>query len=138
MKRASFILFKISTILGIVLAAVFAFYMPFSFVMGFSAKIHQMLAEAFDSGALNAPFAANMDGDSFAMFIQSMMVTCGFVCLFAVVLCVISAIIASRVRKEATRGLLIASIVFGAMSIDTMIVGGIFGLIALNKEQPKE
>ena len=58
--------------------------------------------------------------------------------LIETVACVVAYIISSKVRKEATRGLLIASIIVGPFSVSAMIVGGILGLIALKKEQPSE
>ena len=49
-----------------------------------------------------------------------------------------ASILGVRLRKQATRGTLIAAIVIGALSVDTLIIGAIFGLIALNKEAKQE
>ena len=139
MKKASFILFKISTILGAVVAGIVLVSACPLLIMGFSAHIHGMLVDAYDSGSISWPFPfAEMDGQMFATLIQACLAATGFLCFFIGALCLIASILAIKVRKEPTRGLLIASIVLGAFSIDTMVLGGIFGLIALKKEKRLE
>lgn len=138
MKKASFILFKISGIVAIVYSIIGAIYVPIAFAIGFSQKIHEMVTDAYNSGYINAPFGANLDGESYATILQWILVSLGFVLLIETVACVVAYIISSKVRKEATRGLLIASIIVGPFSVSAMIVGGILGLIALKKEQPSE
>ena len=141
MKKASFILFKISTIFGAIIAAILLATAPFLLVMGFSSHIHQMLVDSYNDGVITWPSFAYYTGDDpevYAWLIQVFLMSLGFVCVILGIICVVASIISIKVRKEATRGLLIASIIIGALSIETMIVGAILGLIALNKEQPRE
>lgn len=137
MKKASFILLKISGIIAIVCAIIFAIDLPIAFAIGFSRVIHEMLVDAYNDGYINAPFG-DFTGESFATTVQTILVVAGFVLLIETAICVVAYIISSKARKEATRGLLIAAIILGPFTISTMTVGGILGLIALNKEQPKE
>ena len=141
MKKASFILFKISTIFGAIIAAILLATAPFLLVMGFSSHIHQMLVDSYNDGIITWPSFAHYTGNDpevYAWLIQVYLMSIGFVCVIIGVASAIAAIIAVKARKEATRGLLIASIVVGALSVETMIVAGIFGLIALKREQPQE
>ena len=124
MKKASEVLFKISTILGAICAGIILAVSPFELVLGFSPRIHEMLVEAYN--------------DAFATLIQTICAVTGILLVIIGILCVVASILGVRLRKQAIRGSLIAAIVIGAISIDTLIVGAIFGLIALNKEDKRE
>ena len=136
MKKTSEVLFKISTILGAICAGIMLAVSPFELVFGFSPRIHEMLVEAYSDGNINTSFELN--GESFATLIQTICAVTGILLVILGVLCVVASILGVRLRKQATRGSLIAAIVIGAISIDTLIVGAIFGLIALNKEDKRE
>ena len=141
MKKASFILYKISTILGAIIGAIILAGAPALLIMGFSDHIHGMLVEAYADGVIVWPFGitfADMDAETYAWLTQVYLMSIGFVCVIIGVTCVVASIIAIKVRKEATRGLLIASIIVGAFSLETMVAAGILGLIALKKQQPLE
>ena len=139
MKRASEILFKISTILGAIIGGVVLAFVPFELIVGFSGHIREMLIEAFDNGTITyTGDISQMNGELFATIIQTTLVVSGIISILVGVGCVIGAILGVRARKEATRGLLIASIVVGALSLDSLVVAGIFGLIVLNKEAKRE
>ena len=45
MKKASEVLFKISTILGAIFAGIILAVSPFELALGFSPRIHEMLVE---------------------------------------------------------------------------------------------
>ena len=67
--------------------------------------------------------------------VQTQLVVLALILSFDIVTATIAAIIGVKVRKEATRGLLIASIIFGVLAVELMIVAGILGLSAYNREK---
>ena len=100
-----------------------------------------MLVDSYNDGIITWPtfaFYTLNDPEAYAWIVQVFLMSLGFVCVILGIICVVASIISIRVRKEATRGLLIASIVIGVLSIETMVVGAILGLIALKKQQPLE
>lgn len=136
MKKASVILFKISTILNAIVGTLILISACAFLIMGFSAHINGMLAEAYDNGTISWPaFFPEMNGEVYALYMQIVLIVLGFEFIALGVVAVIASIVAIRVRKEPTRGLLIGSIILGLFSVETMVVAGILGLIALNKEQ---
>ena len=139
MKKAAYILFKISTILGAILGGIILAGVPFQLMVGFSSHIHEMLVEAYDNGTIVWNDASiQMTGELYATIIQTTLLITGFYAIFVGICCVIGAIIGVRARKQATRGLCIAAIIFGVLSVETLIIAGIFGLISLRKEESLE
>lgn len=134
MKKASIVLFKISTILNIVFAVFCAVAVPFLFITGTSAHVHDMIAEAYQNGEIATTFY-NVSPEFYANMVQTQLVVLGVVLSIDIVTATIAAIIGVKARKEATRGLLIASIIFGALAVELMIVAGILGLSAYNREK---
>ena len=133
MLKASNALLKAAMIVGTIVGAIVLATVPFFFVIGFSPVIRDMLIEAMKQGEIN------VQGDATpyelgALIIQVSFVVLAFSMLIVGGMCVANAIIASRTRREPTRGLYIACIVTGAMSTDFSLVAGILGLINLNRE----
>lgn len=133
MQKASNVLLKVATIVGTVAGAIILAIVPFLLVIGFSTTIRDMLYEAMKDGTIT------VQGDATpyevgVFIIQFTFIALGFALLIVGASCVVNAIIASKTRREPTRGLYIACIVTGALSTDFSLVAGIFGLICLNRE----
>ena len=98
-----------------------------------------MLITAIDDGTITVEGnLASGDAASIATILQVMFVILAFVFVILGVCCLINAIICSKTRSNPTRKFYIACIVTGALSTDLSIVGGILGLIVLNKQKPNE
>ena len=136
MLKASRVLLKVAAILGTVLGAIFLASVPVFLVIGFSTTIRDMLIEAFNNGTISTTFE-DASYETIVLVLQIVFISLGFVFLIIGGMCVANAIIASKTRNEPTRGRYIACIITGALSTDFSLVGGIFGLICLSRQQRK-
>lgn len=131
MKNASKILLLIGQIISIVciptcfLAAIACFVYPAI------PELHEMLVEAFENNGVDF---GGRGAEALVIFLESMVVTCGIMMFLLGVVCVFSAVTASKTIKEPNRNRLVSCIVFGVFSTNLLLVGGILGLIANNRE----
>ncbi len=138
MLKASRSLLRVAAIVGTVCGALILACVPAFFIIGFSSTIRDMLVEAIDNGTITAHSDAGLGTEEIVLVFQIMFIVSGFVLLIIGVLCVVNAIIASKTRREPTRGRYIACIVTGALSTDFSLVAGILGLVNLGREERKK
>ena len=117
---------RIGMILCIVCGALLIFTVPFLITVGVSSRIHDMIVEAVESGNVNS----NYDPEVAATIVQATALSCGIALLIVGIVCVVSAVVASKALKDCTRRRYIAAIVLGSMTSGFTLAGGILGLIA--------
>ena len=67
--------------------------------------------------------------------IKALFLVVGIIFLCASVFCIANAIVALKGKNSDSKGLMIANIVFGFLSlIEITVVGGIFGIVAINRK----
>lgn len=138
MLKASRALLRVATILGTVLGALILACVPVCFVIGCSTTIRDMLVEATKDGTVTIHSDADLGAEEIVLIFQIMFIILGVTLLLIGVAFVINAIIASKTRREPTRGRYIACIVTGALSTDFSLVAGILGLVNLGREERKK
>ena len=132
MKKASNILIRIGMILSAVAAGLLLVSAIAFIICGTSQSIRQMLIDGYYDGSFNTDID---DADQFAMIIQLMLVFYGVFFIIFGGLCLASSIVSSMTLRNPSKGRLIACIIFGAMSTELSLIGGILGLVALNRER---
>ena len=128
---------RIGMILCIVIGALLIFSTPFLITVGVSSHIRQMIVEAVESGNVNSDYAPEVA----ATIVQVTALSCGITLLIAGLVCVASAIVASKALKDCTRRRYIAAIVLGSMTTGFTLAGGILGVIAdarIRRNQARE
>lgn len=138
MFKSCRVLLRVATILGTICGALILACVPAFFIIGFSSTIRDMLVEAIDNGTITAHSDAGLGTEEIVLVFQIMFIISGFALLIIGVLCVVNAIIASKARREPTRGRYIACIVTGALSTDFSLVAGILGLVCLSREEHRK
>ena len=138
MNRGLYNLFKACTIIGAIFGGLLLANSPVYFFGGFSTHIHEMLVDAYDSGAVTFPIIQNLDGEGYATIIQGVMIGIGLFMVIIGIISVVVSVLCVRVRKKMTRALLIVLIILGFLSFDVPAIGGIIGLVTLKKQQAQE
>ena len=131
MKKLSSTFLKVGMIIGFILAGVFLVSSLFFIVLGVSDVTREMLIEAYNSGDIQTDLP---DAEAFATFVQIYLITFGVAFIYLGAMSLVDAIVASLTLRQPSKGKYIACIVLGAMCIEFLILGGIFGLIALKRE----
>lgn len=122
MRKVSNILFLIGGIYAIV-SAVTLFVFAIIFLTGASPLLEVALKPILEQNGVTDP-------DKVVLLIRIYSIVCGVVFLIVAALCIPSAIVSFLVRKNPSKGLLIANIVIGYLCGTTYnVVGGILGLI---------
>lgn len=124
-------------IVGTVFGALILACVPVFFVLGFSSTIRDMIVSAMEDGTITVT-GDDLPYEKLVILLQVMFIILGFTLLTIGVCCVVNAIIASKTRREPTRGRYVACIVTGALSTDFSLVAGILGLICLAREERRK
>ena len=131
MKKASEILLLIGFILGILSVVGTLVTSIVFFVLGSPAFYDTLLAGLKD-GSTKSDFPGSPEEQ--AALIQAMFNIIGACCIVGMLVEVAAVIVAFFARQRQTQGLYIATIVLGVLSGGTcLLVGSIFGLIAVNR-----
>ena len=123
MKKASDVLLLVGTILMIVSACLF----------GLCAILFALIPSVF------LPYIEEIISESpydLSFYLSSAYII--FACITYIenmIVAIIGANVCARARQRQTKFLYIACIVFGAMVTAPALIGGIFGLVALNQEE---
>ena len=131
MKRASNILLKVGMILGFVCGGLLLLGSLLFIIYGVSPVIREMLIELYNSGSINSDLP---DAESFAAFFQKFFLSFGLVYIALGVACIADAVVCSISLRQPSKGHYLACIILGAFSTELSLVGGILGLISLNRE----
>lgn len=119
MNTAKRILFLVGGIMSICAAIAF-FFLSIMFI-AFSNMKEEMQKLADDSAEYGVEY------------FQALFLVLGIMFIFFLILAIINIILSFKGRNSNSKGLMIANIVFGALSgIEVNLVAGIFGLIARN------
>ena len=126
MKKASDVLLLVGTILMIVSACLF----------GLIAVLFALIPSVF------LPYIEEIINESpydLSFYLSTAYIT--FACISYIenmIVSIIGANVCARARQKQTKFLYIACIVFGALITAPALIGGIFGLVALNQEEQKK
>ena len=131
MKKLSSTFLKVGMIIGFILAGIFLLAALICLMTGLSDVTRAMLIEAYNNGEINTDLP---DAEAFATFVQIYLITFAVVFIYLGAMSLVDAIVASLTLRQPSKGKYIACIVLGAMCIEFLILGGIFGLIALKRE----
>ena len=131
MRRASDILLKISHILGIVCGIILLICFVPAMCTAFIPEVREAIVENFQNNGVDF----GDDPEVLATFAQIMIICYSLTFVFIGVMAIVDAVVAKKTMENPTKGGYIACIILGAFSTNTSIVGGILGLIALNKER---
>ena len=129
MKKASDILLLIGSILSFSLIAVYLISSIVFFVLG-SPAAKQFILDGINNGSIGSSIPADSP-EQLVTILQAMFIASGVVMFIPMAFAIVSGIVALKARRNATRGLYIANIVFGIISgSEINLVGAILGLIA--------
>ena len=134
MKRASDILLKIAQIFGLVMGILLLISFVPMILVACMPEVRDGVIQAMQENG--AEFGD--DTEYIVTLYQVMIVVYSMLFVYLGIMCIVDAAIARKAMTEPSRGRYIACIVLGAMSIDFSLVGGILGLIALNKENKQK
>ena len=134
MKKASNILLKIAHIFGLVMGILLLIsFIPMILVACMPEVRDAVIQMMQENGA-----EFGDDTEYIVTLYQVMIVVYSMLFVYLGIMCIVDAAIASKAMTEPSRGRYIACIILGAMSTDFSLVGGILGLIALNKENKQK
>ena len=137
MKKASEILLLIGFILAIISAVGLLIAAIVFFVLG-SPAMKEFVIEGINNGTIVVN-GFNGSAEDAALFYQAAMIGGGVGMLIAMAIEIAGAIVCFFARQRQVQGLYIASIVLGALGAGAcLIVGGVFGLVALGQRKPAE
>lgn len=136
MEKASRTLLRIAAIVGTVCGALILACVPFLIVMGASTTIKEMLVAAINEGNVHSDL--DLPPEEVAGIVQLVLIMTAVLLTMIGGLCVANAIISSKARSNPTEGLMIASIITGALTTDFSLVGGIFGMICIKRRARKK
>ena len=129
MKKASNIMYLVSMILGIILAAVLVFYGIALVVVGCIPAIAEAIVQEVPEEYQALVVGAWMGG----------MISAGLVLLACGACAIISAVLCHKGRTEGNRKIYILNIVFGALSgNEVAIAASILAIISDNKERNRK
>ena len=129
MKKASNIMYLVSMILGIILAAVLVFYGIALVVVGCIPAISEAIVQEVPEEYQALVVGAWMGG----------MISAGLVLLACGACAIISAVLCHKGRTEGNRKIYILNIVFGALSgNEVAIAASILAIISDNKERNRK
>ena len=129
MKKASKIILIVSGIIAILAAVTYLVVGIACFSLG------QNLTDAIIKAVEGSPEYSGMPYEDLVNLVNSAKVVAGAVFILAGVFACINAVICFMANKKETKGLYIATIVFGVISSTLVsLVGGILGLIANTNE----
>lgn len=134
MKRASDILLKISYIFGLVMGIL----LLVSFVPTICIAFLPEAREAFIQVLENNGADFGDDPEAIALIVQLSIVCYSLVFVFLGTLCIVDAVISKKALNEPSKNRYIACIILGAMSVEFSLIGGILGLVALNRENNRK
>ena len=132
MKNLSRTFLRIGIIISWVVFGLLVFSGIVCIVLGVLPPIHDAIREGYTNSPNANEFAS---ADAAVYFYIGTMIASGVVCLFFIPLPIINAVISNKALNEPNRGLLIASIVLGAMCSKFTLAGGILGLLAHIRER---
>ena len=129
MKKASNIMYLVSMILGIILAAVLVFYGIALVVVGCIPAISEAIVQEVPEEYQALVVGAWMGG----------MISAGLVLLACGACAIVSAVLCHKGRTEGNRKIYILNIVFGALSgNEVAIAASILAIISDNKERNRK
>lgn len=131
MKRASDILLKITYILGLVCGIILLVSFIPTMCIAFVPEAREALIENFENNGVDF----GDDPEVLATVAQVMIICYSLTFAIIGVMAIVDAVVAKRTMQNPSKGGYIACIILGAFSTNTSIVGGILGLIALNRER---
>ena len=137
MKKASEILLLIGFILAIISAVGLFIAAIIFFVLG-SPAMKEMIIEGINNGSIVVN-GFKGTAEEAATIYQAAMLGSGIAMLFAMAVEIAGAIVCFLARQRKVQGLYIATIVLGALGAGAcLIVGSIFGLVALGQQREAE
>lgn len=132
MRRLSRAFLLVGMILAFVFIGVFALT-AIGFFVAAAPFTKDIFMKAFESSGANSSFD---DPETAYLVYQIVLVICGVVMLVLAGLCIPTAVVTSKARKNPARGLLVATIVFSVICGTYFgIAGAILGLIANKREE---
>lgn len=134
MKKASNILLKIAHILGLIMGIFLLVCFVPAMCLAFIPQARESLVLEFQNNGVD------FGDDPELLATIGMLIILGYSLIFVVmgVLCIVVSAITKKAMQNPSRGGYIACIIVGAMCMDVSVVGGILGLIALNKQKKSE
>ena len=133
MEKASKIFLKIGFIVALVLGIILVICGPVVLVVAFLPEVREALIAFYEENPTTYDYE-NIYPEDAALWAQILMSLSSFGFIITGALCIVSGVIAQKAGKEGTRGRYVACIIFGALTIQFILLGGIFGLVDSNQK----